>query len=265
MQKVFLDIGAHTGETITEVSKPCYGFDRVIAFEPSPRCFAALEALAVTDERIQICRFGLADGRQLLHLHGSGDDSATTLPVSHVGESPISVDTVLLDDATSWVQDNLNLTDLIVVKLNCEGGEVAILRSWIRSGVIANFYSVMITFDIRNFPSLCHQEVELRSQLRRLGYSNCCFADDVMLGPSHGERLAHWLGLFGLDQPPLPSVNAYREHYSDLLAHYASRRGSRQRLEHRLKRWLGYGSLPVPLKQVLRRLKLGLGLSTERV
>jgi len=37
MKKVFLDIGAHLGETLSEIRKEQYGFDRIVCFEPSPR------------------------------------------------------------------------------------------------------------------------------------------------------------------------------------------------------------------------------------
>lgn len=283
MNRIFLDIGAHTGETLAEVRKSHFNFDRIICFEPSPRCFAELEAQAAGDPRIVICPYGLADGRQRLILHGSGQDSATTLlspfDSDHNGVAPASSiantagfacptfcqDTVLLEDASDWVRQHLDPEDLIVAKLNCEGGEVAILRSWIRSGAMAMFYSVMITFDIRNFPTLRHQEAELRGQLRRLGLSNVCFADDVMRGPSHGERLAHWLGLFGLDQSSLASLADYRAAYAIPLARFARRRGRRHRLEHKLKQQLGYAFLPTPAKAVLRSLKARLGLSAERV
>lgn len=269
MQKIFLDIGAHAGETLVEVRKSRYSFDRIVCFEPSPRCFPNLEKLAGEDSRIEICRFGLSDGQHSPVLYGSGEDSATTLQpessgCSSAGSTTAHYDIVLLEDASDWVQKHLDADDLIVVKLNCEGGEVAILRSWIRSGLIAMFYSVMITFDIRNFPALRHQESELRSQLRRLELSNCCFADDVMRGPSHGERLAHWLGLFGLDQPSLASLADYRAAYAIPLARFSRRRGRRHRFEHRLKQQLGYGALPTPAKALLRGLKARLGLSAER-
>lgn len=261
MNRIFLDIGAHTGETLAEVSEPIYGFDRIICFEPSPQCFAALEALAAGDARIEICRFGLGDGRRELTLYGSGQDDATTLAPAGSSSSPS--DTVLIEDASTWVREQLDPTDLIVAKINCEGGEIAILRSWINSGLIGIFYSVMITFDIRNFKAQRHQEVEIRADLRRLGFANTCFADDVMRGPSHGQRLAHWLGLFGLDQPRLASVQHYRSSYSRALQRYASRRGIRHRAELALKEALGYGAMPAPVKTLLRRLKAGLGLSAE--
>ena len=273
MQKIFLDIGAHTGETLAEVIKPLYGFDRIIAFEPSSRCIPALEELAAQDPRIELCHFGLGDGRQQLTLFGSGLDSASTLESpqeksgSATGSRPETsqLETVHLEDASDWVREQLQPGDLIVAKLNCEGGEVGILRSWIRSGLIENFYSVMITFDIRNFKPLRHQEGELRAQLRRLNLANTCFADNVMRGPSHGQRLAHWLGLFGLEQPNLPSVAHYRARYAGPLARYARKRGYRHRAELVLKEKLGYSVLPGPAKAWLRQLKVLLGLSAEQV
>lgn len=261
MQKVFLDIGAHTGETLAEVIRPQYGFDRIVCFEPSPQCFAALEAFAARDRRIELCRFGLSDADRQLRLYGSGLDSATTLQAETNADAG---ELVQLQEASAWVRENLDPDALIVAKLNCEGGEIAILLSWIDSGLMALFYSVMITFDIRNFPALRHQEGEIRRALRQLGIANTCFADDVMRGPSHARRIAHWLALFGLDQPVLPSLAEHRAAYGRPLARYARRRGTRHRAERWLKGRLGYGSLPGPVKTVLRRLKSGLGLSAEQ-
>ena len=264
MKKVFLDIGAHTGESLQEVIKPIYGFDRIIAFEPSSACWSVLQNLQDSDSRIELCRFGLADGRQELLLYGSGKDSASTLDSEfNVGTDSTS-ETVLLEDASVWAKMHLDPKDLIVAKLNCEGGEVDILRSWIRSDIIGIFYNIMITFDIRNFKSLRYQEGELRAQLRRLCLSNTCFADDVMLGPSHGERLSHWLTLFGLDQPPLPSLASYRTLYSSALSCYSLKRGYRQRLELLLKEKFNYAALPAPAKVFLQRTKALFGLSVER-
>jgi FkbM family methyltransferase len=261
MRKIFLDIGAHTGETLEEVCKSVYGFDRIIAFEPSMACLPALADIAAQDPRIEICPFGLGDGKQQLTLFGSGLDSASTL----AGDPASGGETVQLEDASTWVRDHLSVEDLIVAKLNCEGGEIAILRSWLASGLLSRFYTVMITFDIRNFPALRYQEGLIRAQLRRQPLANTCFADDVMIGPSHGERLGHWLSLFGLDQPPLPSLAVYRAAFARQLAIYAGKRGYRARLEVLIKEKLGYRGLPAPIKSTLRAVKSGLGMSQERV
>jgi len=269
MKKVFLDIGAHTGETLEEVIRPVYGFDRILCFEPSPQCFPALEAFAARDSRIELCRFGLGDGRQELKLYGSGEDFASTLGPDPAGTAAsgqaAACDTVWIEDAAEWARHHLDPADLIVCKINCEGGEIGILQSWIKAGLLPLFYSVMITFDIRNFKTLRHQEGALRAELRRLNLANTCFADDVMIGPTHEQRIARWLGLFGLDQPTLPSLEAYRAAFAGPLTTYARKRGYRHRAESLLKQTLGYGALPTPVRVGLRRLKAAFGLNPERV
>ena len=57
--KVFLDIGAHDGETLHAVRDPKYGFDRIYCLEPASSCWPALEAVA--DERVTVCKYGLWD------------------------------------------------------------------------------------------------------------------------------------------------------------------------------------------------------------
>jgi hypothetical protein len=42
--KVFLDVGAHLGETLEAALDPRYAFDRIYCFEPAQTCRAQLEA-----------------------------------------------------------------------------------------------------------------------------------------------------------------------------------------------------------------------------
>jgi hypothetical protein len=55
--KVFLDVGAHEGSSLHAVRDPKYAFDRIYCFEPAPACRPALDA--VSDDRVEVCRFGL--------------------------------------------------------------------------------------------------------------------------------------------------------------------------------------------------------------
>ena len=45
-RRVFLDVGGHVGETLAEVVKPRWAFDRIWTFEPATACLPALEAFA---------------------------------------------------------------------------------------------------------------------------------------------------------------------------------------------------------------------------
>lgn len=67
-QRTFLDIGAHTGETLEVVRERRWAFDRIVCFEPAPRCWPALEAVAAADPRVEVCKFGLLDRDQRLLL-----------------------------------------------------------------------------------------------------------------------------------------------------------------------------------------------------
>ena len=57
--KVFIDLGSNVGQTVKEVMKKKYNFDKIYCFEPSSKCFPSLEKLAASDKRITLCKFGL--------------------------------------------------------------------------------------------------------------------------------------------------------------------------------------------------------------
>ena len=41
--KIFLDIGSHIGQTLQEVTKEKYAFDKIVCFEPSSFCLDKLK------------------------------------------------------------------------------------------------------------------------------------------------------------------------------------------------------------------------------
>jgi len=68
--KVFLDVGAHEGETVRAVRDPKYRFDRIFCFEPASTCWKALEAEA--DRRVTVLRYGLWNRTCHLPLYEPG-------------------------------------------------------------------------------------------------------------------------------------------------------------------------------------------------
>jgi FkbM family methyltransferase len=254
--RVFLDIGAHEGETAAEVMKPEYGFDRIVCFEPSKTCLPKLQAIA--DPRIEICPFGLAGTDGTADLHDAGTQAASI----YGGEGP--VETVQLVDAGRWFYENLDGSEFLVVKTNCEGAEVDIIERLLDEELMQSAVLFLITFDIRNYPDQRHREALLRERLRKTGLTNFCFSDDVMIGPSHQQRVAHWLHLFGIDKPNL-GASAVRSRYADAFQTYSSKRGSAVMAENAFKERFAYSKWPEPVKKLLRSAKRALGLSRERV
>src|SRR5437867_1635846 len=121
--KVFLDVGAHTGETLRAVRDPKYGFERIFCFEPSASCRKALRA--VHDSRVTICAFGLWNETCEHVLHDSGSLGASLFadkfPTQRLQEPARFV------RATDWFRANLDRRDEIYLKLNCEGAEFDIV------------------------------------------------------------------------------------------------------------------------------------------
>ena len=245
------------GESVHEVAKPEYAFDRIVCFEPVASCLLDLEKVRAKDPRIEICPFGLSDRSERVMLANAGELGGSVFATG--GRSEL----VQMVDAAKWFEENLGTDDFVIVKTNCEGGEIDIVNRLLDRELMGLPYIFLITFDIRDYPKHRHKEVKLRRRLVSSGLNNFCFSDDVMIGTTHEKRLEHWLKLYWVNHPE-KSVEELKECCNGTFRYYSSRTGTRQRLEQRAKELLGYSAMPAPIKSMLRRVKSGLGLSRER-
>ena len=270
--KIFLDIGSHIGETLYEVTKEKYAFDKIVCFEPSSFCLDELKIFAAEDDRIIICEFGLSNRNQDVELflpgteagsiYQDGDPSLVKKEVASV-EMTEEVETIKLRDAKEWFDNNTSADDYIVVKTNCEGSEVDILDSLLDGNIMKNIYCFLITFDIRNYEEFQHREVVIRKRLKKEKLTNFCFSDDVMIGTSHEKRIENWLKLFGIDSPS-KDVDFLRKLHEKEFLKYSSKSGFFSRWEVRLKRTFNYNNFPEWVKDILKSSKRMLGLNRER-
>jgi FkbM family methyltransferase len=194
--KIFLDVGAHEGETVNAVRDPKYAFDRIYCFEPARACWPALER--VRDERVDICRFGLWNETVTHELYDVGSIGASMFADKFADARPR--ETVQLVRATDWFREHLAADDEIYLKLNCEGAEVDIVEDLVGSGQFSRVRSAMIDPDVRKIPSLAHRERELRVRLADAGLSNYFMEEEVMVGPTHRARIQNWLRLAGAEE-----------------------------------------------------------------
>ena len=270
--KIFIDIGSHIGQTLHEVTKAKYAFDKIYCFEPSMHCIKSLEKIAETDSRIIICNFGLSNQTQdaKLFLPGSQggtifeseiDDSAGVS--EETSENNGEVEKIKLRDANEWFEENINPADYIVVKTNCEGSEVDILDSLIDGKFMKNIYIFLVTFDIRENPKYQYRELEVRKRLKQQIEKNFCFSDDVMIGRSHEKRIENWLRLFGVDTD-IQDVKLLRNKYKKIFLQYSNKNGFMVRWETKLKRNLRYTIFPNWIKVALRSFKRIMGLNRDR-
>lgn len=261
--KVFLDIGSHIGETLQEVTKDKYAFDKIVCFEPSSFCIDKLQKFSSEDDRIVICEFGLSNRNEDADLFEPGTLGGTIFKSKDNAFDIEKVEKIKLCDTNEWFINNLSIDDYIVVKTNCEGSEVDIIDSLIDGNFMKHIYSFLITFDIREHEELDHREIEVRKRLKEEKLRNFCFSDDVMIGSSHEERIGNWLKLFGIDSDN-KDIDSLRIRYHKQFLKYSRKSGFFTRWEIRLKRKFNYNNFPDSLKNILRLFKRILGLGREK-
>lgn len=193
--KVFLDVGANTGQTLAAVADKALGFGRIVCFEPAPACWPMLEHLA--DKRVRIEPFGLWNRTGKAPIFQPGTQ----------GAGMWKKDRGLIDEtqvcrfvrASDWVAANIapGHRDLVYLKLNCEGAECDILDDLLDSGMFERIDFVMVDFDVRKISALKHRESMLRERLASIGFPRVAFSKDVMRGETHQARIRNWLEVVG--------------------------------------------------------------------
>jgi FkbM family methyltransferase len=184
--KVFLDIGAHNGETLLVVREPEWCFDRIVCFEPAPVCWPKIEALA--DSRVELCRFGLWKGDATIDLHNPGQIGAS---MSADKDEVTDVTPCDFRDAARWFADNLTDGDEVYAKINAEGAEVDIIDNLAMAGVLRQIDHLLLHFDIRKIPSLRSREPAMRAALEAADVEYQP-ADEIQFGVV-GRGTRNWL------------------------------------------------------------------------
>jgi FkbM family methyltransferase len=265
MTRIFMDVGAHTGETAEIVLGKKYHFDRVCCFEPALECHPSLNKIALLDSRLEVYRYGLSSSNSEVSLFNPGSLSASVFRDDHGSDSQtLSSQKVLMVDIADFLLEETKPDDFIVLKLNCEGGEVEILHRLLKLNLLSCFYTILITFDIREFPGGIAKERRLRRLLRQVEKPNFCFSDDIMVGPTHADRISNWLDEFGVNISVSDS-NSLRRDFEKVFGFYSRKSGIFPMLEVAAKSYLGYKHAPSVIKEGLRFFKRLVGLNRERV
>lgn len=197
--KVFLDIGGHIGQTLEEVLSPNYGFDRVHCFEPMPEFVAILEskyAREIQEGRLTIHPVGLAARNGEAVLFGSNAGGGASLFAEHASnEAHPGRTTIRLLRATDFFQQELAASDIVLMKLNCEGAEGEILCDLAASGEIHKLSDVMVDLDLFKVRGKRAEPFRVLDKLKSVGFHRYHLCYDVMVGKTHQLRIRNWLSV----------------------------------------------------------------------
>lgn len=188
-RKIFLDVGTHIGQTLEEVTKPCYDFDLIMSFEPSVPQF--LEAVKRYGDKALIFNFGLYHSSGWISLFGDNANMGASIFKEKNDVDDLSRKVLMYE--VSSLFNTFSNNDCIIMKLNCEGSEIAIMNDLIDNGQIWKLWNVMIDFDIKKVPGKEHLADELINRMDSIGFNRYSLCENVMIGKTHQDRIRHWL------------------------------------------------------------------------
>lgn len=202
-RRIFLDVGANTGQTLAAVLDSRFRFNWIVCFEPVQSCWDKLQFVAV--ERL----VSLPDIRPWVRIEHFGLWNQTCEKLifepHSQGGSLWKKDKARSDEtelchfvrASEWFKENIEEGDIVFLKLNCEGAECDILDDLLDSGEFGKVSFAMIDFDAHKISSQKHREAELKSRLEIFTFPRVMTSKQAMKGPTHAARIQNWLRVVG--------------------------------------------------------------------
>jgi FkbM family methyltransferase len=150
MNNIFIDIGAHIGESLEEVLRPIYELHEVVAIEPSS--FGYTKLLRFRDSRLTIHKTAVSNFEGETTLFAAGSVGASLFPDKSRHWS--SNESVKVTKFSKFCYENINKYSNIYVKINIEGSEFFLLNEIISVANIYNFKAILLDIDLPKVPSL---------------------------------------------------------------------------------------------------------------
>ena len=184
--KIFLDLGAYTGDTLTIALKAYPDFDKFYAFEPLPIHTALLKERH-NDPRIILYEKAASnmDGTAEMYHHNKyrstkSYSNGTSLRKDKGNVDPNDSFTVETVDFSKFVLDNFNEKDYIVLKMDVEGAEYDILDKMLSDGSISYIDELYIEWHSHKLTGLHpSRHSNIVRALRKLGIGVTGSRDDV--------------------------------------------------------------------------------------
>ena len=188
--RIFLDVGAHDGETLDVALDPKWGFDRIDSFEPASTRLKTLRKFR--HKRLAVHDFGLSSQTKNTTLYGAGLLGGSIYSEKKYLDVKATsyTEEIKLQSASEWLSENTTDDDEVFLKLNCEGSEADILENLIEEKLIFRVKSIYVDFDIRKVPGQAHRQKEIEDKLRSLQID---FQTPDTLGIAANAGVEKWL------------------------------------------------------------------------
>ena len=195
-QRAFLDIGAHTGETLRVVQDTRWGFDHIHCFEPASACVATLERLRSDDDRVTIHAVALWDRPAEITLHGAGEVGASLFDDKPLGPATVKTDeTGPAVDTATYLDAVLPAGVDLTVKINVEGAELEVLRGLLAlvsdPSTDRRITALLVHVDADKIPGHEQRAAEVRTVLDELG--GATVENSAFFGPTVEAKTTRWL------------------------------------------------------------------------
>jgi FkbM family methyltransferase len=186
MLQVFIDVGAHAGQTLAAAVQ--YDFDVIYGIEPMPNEFRILRGRFAYDRRVKLMNTALSHSNGTCTMYGTNELMEASI-LSSKNDVDASATTEVPTTRASEFVGSLPPAD-VYVKMNCEGAEIPILNDLLDSGAIHSLNRILIDWDIRKVPGMEHTEYQVRD---RLGAEGFLRYDDWPPGETHMLRVRQWI------------------------------------------------------------------------
>jgi len=189
--KIFLDVGGHLGETVEAVIDPRFGFDRIYSFEPVAQCCKQIRK--IRDSRLIVVQAGMLNetAERLIFDPGS---IAGSIYQDHIHLSNNNKELCSFIEAAEFFEKNISDSDVVYMKLNCEGSECAIIENLIVKNQFSKIKEVLIDFDVQKIPSQFGEDRKIIKLLNNIKARNYHFPEEVQYGfVNHFGGIQNWL------------------------------------------------------------------------
>ncbi len=173
----FIDVGANVGQTLVQVK--CIDEDiKYIGFEPNPSCIHYIKKLIKTNrfKNAVIAPIGISTRSTLgeLNFYSENDDESAATLVTNFREKKIIRKELVPQFRVESIRDQINLTDMSILKIDVEGAELEVIKSF-ENEIKNNYPFILMEIlpvynDLENPKRLQNQNM-LQDILGKLNYS----------------------------------------------------------------------------------------------